>query len=90
LTKSIAVYYAEKGIRCNIINPGGAQTNISKNSGGDYHPAQASLSQLCAAMPVKCYFEPIEVARACLFLCCDDSKCVNGAVLAVDKGMACC
>jgi NAD(P)-dependent dehydrogenase (short-subunit alcohol dehydrogenase family) len=90
LTKSIAVQYAEQGIRCNIINPGGAQTSICEHSGGKPHPAMASLSKICAAMPVRCYLDPIEIARACLFLCSDESKFINGAVLAVDKGMACC
>jgi NAD(P)-dependent dehydrogenase (short-subunit alcohol dehydrogenase family) len=90
LTKSIAVEYAEQGIRCNIINPGGVQTDIGSHSGGNYHPAMASLSKINAAMPVKCYLDPVEIARACLFLCGDESKCINGAVLAVDRGMACC
>jgi NAD(P)-dependent dehydrogenase (short-subunit alcohol dehydrogenase family) len=90
LTKSIAVEYAEQGIRCNIINPGGTQTDIGSHSGGNYHPAMASLSKIVAALPIKCYLDPVEIARACLFLCGDESKCINGVVLAVDRGMACC
>jgi NAD(P)-dependent dehydrogenase (short-subunit alcohol dehydrogenase family) len=90
LTKSVAVQYAEQGIRSNIINPGGVQTNLGEHSGGNYHPAMASLSKINAAMPVQCYLDPIEIARACLFLCSDESKFINGAVIAVDKGMACC
>ncbi|MCC8023594.1 MAG: SDR family oxidoreductase, partial [Clostridiales bacterium] len=39
LTRSIAVAYAKKGIRCNIITPGGTNTEIALHSGGAYHEA---------------------------------------------------
>jgi len=88
LTKSIAFAYAKDGIRCNIIHPGGTATNISKNSGGDYHKAHEKLSAIVRAMPVSFYGQPEEIAKACLFLCSDDSKWINGAVLSVDGGMS--
>lgn len=90
LTKSIAFEYASKGIRCNIIHPGGMQTNIGETSGGSYHPAGAKLSKIIANFPVNYYADPIEIARTNLFLCSDDSKHINGAVISVDGGMACC
>ncbi|MEK3697933.1 SDR family oxidoreductase [Paenibacillus sp. FSL R10-2199] len=90
LTKSIAVGYGKEGIRCNIINPGGTNTNIHKNSGGAYHPAGQALSKIVASFPVNSYGQPEDIAKACLFLCSDDAKQINGAVLAVDGGMACC
>ncbi|AIQ31527.1 hypothetical protein P40081_27775 [Paenibacillus sp. FSL P4-0081] len=90
LTKSIAVGYGKEGIRCNIINPGGTNTNIHKNSGGAYHPAGQVLSKIVASFPVNSYGQPEDIAKACLFLCSDDAKQINGAVLAVDGGMACC
>jgi NAD(P)-dependent dehydrogenase (short-subunit alcohol dehydrogenase family) len=90
LTKSIAFQHSRDGIRCNVINPGGTRTNIGEHSGGDYHPAQAALSKLIQAMPVNWYIEPVEIAKACLFLCSDDAVFVNGAVIAVDGGMAVC
>ena len=43
LTLSIAVAYANKGIRCNLIHPGSVTTQISKHSGGNYHPEGAKL-----------------------------------------------
>lgn len=91
LTMSIAFSYASKGIRCNIIHPGGMQTNIAENSGGEYHPeGHPRLSNLVRAMPLFCYGEPVEVAYACLFLCSDESTLINGAVLSVDAGMSTC
>jgi NAD(P)-dependent dehydrogenase (short-subunit alcohol dehydrogenase family) len=94
LSKSIAFRYAAQGIRCNVVNPGGTRTKIIEHSieqtGGSYHEAGADLSQLIRAMPVHSYLEPEEVAAACLFLCSDEAKAINGAVLAVDGGMSVC
>lgn len=90
LTKSIAFSYAEDNIRCNIIHPGGAATNISQTSGGEYHPAQQKLSNLIKAMPVKFYNDPIEIANGCLFLCSDESTWINGTEISIDGGMATC
>ncbi|MDR1712689.1 MAG: SDR family oxidoreductase [Coriobacteriales bacterium] len=90
LTKSIAFGYVENNVRCNIIHPGGMRTNIGEHSGGAYHPAQAKLSKICAAMPVMCYADPREIANACLFLASDDAKLITGAELSVDLGMSVC
>ncbi len=90
LTRSIAFAYGADGIRCNVINPGGARTSIGEHSGGDYHPAGAKLSAIIKAMPFFCYMDPIEIAKSCLFLCSDDATHINGAVLDVDCGMSTC
>jgi NAD(P)-dependent dehydrogenase (short-subunit alcohol dehydrogenase family) len=90
LTKSIAFGYIDQGIRCNIIHPGGMRTQIGEHSGGNYHPAGARLSKLVQAMPVFCYGDPVEIAKACLFLASDDAAYITGAELSVDLGMAVC
>ena len=90
LTKSIAFGFGNKGIRCNIVHPGGMNTNIGHTSGGNYHPAIQSLSKIVQNFPVNWYGDPIEIARTCLFLCSDDARHINGAVISVDGGMACC
>jgi NAD(P)-dependent dehydrogenase (short-subunit alcohol dehydrogenase family) len=90
LTKSIAFEYAKQGIRCNIIHPGGMATNIGQNSGGAYHEAGQKLSKIVQSMPVTFYGQPVEIAYTCLFLCGDESKLINGAVLSVDGGMSVC
>jgi NAD(P)-dependent dehydrogenase (short-subunit alcohol dehydrogenase family) len=90
LTKSIAVEFGRNGVRCNIIHPGGMNTNIGETSGGSYHPAGQALSKIVSSFPVNWYGNPIEIAKTCLFLCSDDSKHINGSVISVDGGMACC
>lgn len=91
LTMSIAVGFASKGIRCNAINPGAVNTNIDFNSGGQYHAAGLQLFEdIVAKLPVKWVCEPEEIAPTALFLCSDESKHVNGAIVAVDGGMSVC
>jgi NAD(P)-dependent dehydrogenase (short-subunit alcohol dehydrogenase family) len=91
LTKSIAVAYAAKGIRCNAINPGAVRTEISAHSGGDYHVAGLQrFMDIAGKLPVKWVCEPEEIALTALFLCGDESKHINGAVIAVDGGMSAC
>lgn len=91
LTQSIAVGFANKGIRCNIINPGGINTNIGQHSGGEYHPeGMGMLLDIVGKFPIKQYGEPEDIAKTALFLCSDDSAHVNGAIVSVDGGMSAC
>jgi NAD(P)-dependent dehydrogenase (short-subunit alcohol dehydrogenase family) len=91
LTLSIAVGFARKGIRCNAINPGAVNTEISAHSGGDYHPGGFRMFlDIVEKLPVNWVCEPDDIARTALFLCSDDSKHINGAVIAVDGGMSAC
>jgi NAD(P)-dependent dehydrogenase (short-subunit alcohol dehydrogenase family) len=91
LTLSIAVSYARKGIRCNVLNPGAVTTDIGQHSGGEYHPEGLKLFlDYAGKLPVNWICEPEEIAKTALFLCSDESKHVNGAVVAVDGGMSAC
>ena len=91
MTKSIAVWYSQKGVRCNIINPGGIMTNIGAHSGGDYHPEGINLLRnVIGKFPVDIVGEPEDIANAALWLCVDESKHITGAVLPVDAGASCC
>src|SRR5882762_309059 len=70
LTLSIAVGFARKGIRCNAINPGAVNTEISAHSGGDYHPEGFRMFlDIVERLPVKWVCEPEDIARTALFLC---------------------
>lgn len=91
LTLSIAVGFARQGIRCNLINPGGVRTQIGPHSGGEYHAAGLKMfADIVEKFPVKWYCEPEEIAPTALFLCSDESKHVNGAIVSVDGGMSAC
>jgi NAD(P)-dependent dehydrogenase (short-subunit alcohol dehydrogenase family) len=92
MTLSIAVAYAAKGIRCNVINPGPvSNTQIGENSGDEFHAQGHRMAlEILRGMPVRQTCEPEEIASVALFLCSEESKHVNGAVVAVDGGMSAC
>lgn len=91
LTRSIAVFYARKGVRCNVINPGAVRTQIGSHSGGEYHTEGFQLfKDIAEKLPVDWHCDPKDVAPTALFLCSDESKHVNGAIVAVDGGMSAC
>jgi len=91
LTLSTAVAYARHGIRCNAINPGAVKTDIGQHSGGDYHKEGIKMFlDIVDKLPVNWICEPEEIARTALFLCSDEAKHLNGAVVAVDGGMSAC
>lgn len=82
MTRSIAYQYAQKGIRCNAICPGGVATNISVVS-----PDPLGYERLTTTLGMAVRTaQPDELARVALFLASDDSSFVNGAVVVADGG----
>ncbi|MGP4108697.1 SDR family oxidoreductase [Virgibacillus sp. L01] len=84
LTKNTGFMYAEKGIRCNAIAPGGVETNIA-SSMKNINEFGASRTQLAhGVMPRS--GQPEEIAQVALFLASDESSFVNGTVVTADGG----
>jgi len=84
LTRNVAFQYADLGIRCNAIAPGGVETNIGV---GSATPSQFGLEKAMkgtAANPRT--GKPEEIAAVALFLASDDASFVNGAVIVADAG----
>ena len=84
LTKNVAFQYADQGIRCNAIAPGGVNTNIGETfktpnsfgigkamSGATFNPRSG---------------EPEEIATIASFLASEEASFVNGAVITADGG----
>lgn len=80
LTRSIAVTYAARGIRANVICPGLTLTPMVERLGKDFIRRTTDL------IPMKRAAAPEEIAYAALFLASDESSFVTGAVLPVDGG----
>jgi NAD(P)-dependent dehydrogenase (short-subunit alcohol dehydrogenase family) len=83
LTKNIGFMYAQKGIRCNAIAPGGVNTNIGKTMKPNEFGMTRCMSG-AAAMPRM--GEAEEIAKTALFLACADSSFVNATVVTADGG----
>jgi NAD(P)-dependent dehydrogenase (short-subunit alcohol dehydrogenase family) len=83
LTRSIASYYAPRGIRANVICPSLIATPMSQRAQDNEH-IRARLAQL---QPLTGEFgSPKDVAHAALYLASDEASFVTGSVLTVDGG----
>ena len=81
-TKSIAVEYARKNIRCNCVNPGIINSGMIK----PYLDDPKAKSVLEERLPLARVGQPQDVANAVLYLASDESSWVTGTVLNVDGG----
>ncbi|HHU66305.1 SDR family NAD(P)-dependent oxidoreductase [Corynebacterium sp.] len=92
LTKNTAYTYGRENIRCNLIAPGGVETNIMTTSAavneGDIDPSHG----LAAITPIHesalRNAQPEELAATIVFLLSDAASNVNGVLLPVDAGWA--
>ena len=84
LTKNTGYMYANKGIRCNAIAPGGVETNIAASMTNINQFGASRTQAVQAVMPRTGKAE--EIAAVALFLASDDSSFVNGTVITADAG----
>ncbi|MDW9502273.1 glucose 1-dehydrogenase [Sinorhizobium meliloti] len=82
-TRVIAAEYASKGVRANVICPGGIETPIYLE-----HLARdpESVDKTVSLIPAGRVGKPEEIAQAMLFLASDASSYMTGAVVPVDGG----
>jgi NAD(P)-dependent dehydrogenase (short-subunit alcohol dehydrogenase family) len=82
LTKNFAIMYGPRGVRVNCICPGWIETPMTAVIQG----AEAIRQQLEEQTPLRRMGKPEEIAKAALFLACDESSFVTGTPLIVDGG----
>ena len=85
VSKNSAHMYKKDGIRISSVIPGGIETGVV----GDYSKLnQFGLGRVMSALendnPMG---QPVDIAKATLFLASDDAKFINGAGLVVDGGV---
>lgn len=83
MTREIAVIYARRGIRANALCPGPVLTPLLAKFLSD----EAKRRRRLVHIPMGRFGEPIEIARAALFLASDESSFMTGASLLVDGGI---
>ena len=90
LTKNTAYTYGRENIRCNLVAPGGVETNIMTTSATDTEIDPAN--GLAAITPIHQgairNATPEELAGPIVFLLSDAASDVNGAIIPVDGGWA--
>lgn len=80
MTKTLALEYAEKGIRVNSVSPGYIDTPLLAE-------APEELKQLLVSRhPIGRLGQPEEIAAAVLFLASDQASFITGSDLLVDGG----
>ena len=85
-TKTIAVDHAAQGIRVNALMPGVIDTPMPAKSLKRYADPEAMRTFWKHRHPMGRIGQPEEVAKAALFLACEDSSFVTGTLLFVDGG----
>ena len=76
LTRYLATYWAEEGVRCNAMCPGGVE-----NGQSEYF-----LEKVSSRIPMNRLARPNEYQGTLVWMLSDASSYLNGAIIAVDGG----
>jgi NAD(P)-dependent dehydrogenase (short-subunit alcohol dehydrogenase family) len=90
MTRSMALDHAHENIRVNAVCPGDTFVERWLEKGyfeeSDPVTREQAMADSAAYIPLKRFADPLEIARAALFLASDDSSFVTGHLLLVDGG----
>jgi NAD(P)-dependent dehydrogenase (short-subunit alcohol dehydrogenase family) len=83
-SKALAAEYLTRGVRVNVVAPGGVDTPLM---GRFELPDGADVKELTKLMTPMGFSTPAEIAASVAFLASDESSYTTGAVLSVDGGL---
>jgi NAD(P)-dependent dehydrogenase (short-subunit alcohol dehydrogenase family) len=86
MSRVLASELAPRGIRVNIVVPGGTRTPIWSMVSGSDEPFIEAEALLANHIPLGRFCDPDDVAKALVYLASDDSSYVTAAELVVDGG----
>jgi 2-keto-3-deoxy-L-fuconate dehydrogenase len=89
MTRSIAVDYVKRGIRCNCICPARVHTPFVDGYLATHYPGREKdmFATLSAAQPIGRMGTTDEIAALALYLCSDEAAFVTGQAYAIDGGV---
>jgi NAD(P)-dependent dehydrogenase (short-subunit alcohol dehydrogenase family) len=89
-TTALALQYAARGIRANVILPGMIDTPlIYQQIASNYASAEEMVAARSRAVPMGRMGTAFDVAAAAVFLASDEAKFITGVALPVDGGQSC-
>ena len=87
LTKSLALDLGRDGIRVNCLCPGITDTPMLREHLGHGDEGEARILERLSRVPLGKILSPEDVARAAVYLACDDSEGITGILHVVDGGL---
>ena len=88
LTKSIAVDYMARGIRCNCVAPGTIDSPWVGRIVESYEDPVAARQRMVERQPLGRLGRPAEVAHSILYLALPEADFVHGTCLTIDGGFS--
>lgn len=92
-TRSLALDYAKQGIRSNCICPGCIRTPLCERFNAEVGARKGKSGEevlnefVMANIPMERVGTPEEVSSVVTFLCSDDARYINGAIIPIDGGL---
>ena len=83
LSKSLAIQFASKNIRSNIILPGPIETGMQKR----WKKNPKAKKNLEKFIPLQRVGKPQDISNACMFLISDQANYITGTEIIVDGGI---
>ena len=87
MTKSVAIDYVKKGIRCNAICPGTIETPSLGDRIAAFEDPEAARRAFIARQPMGRLGTAEEIAAIALYLAADESAYTTGQLFVVDGGI---
>ncbi|WP_326791497.1 SDR family oxidoreductase [Streptomyces sp. NBC_00841] len=87
LTKQVAVQWAKDGIRCNCVCPGTVDSPWVGRLLEQSDDPQRRRAELVARQPLGRLAQPVEIAKAAVYLASDDAAFVTGTEFVIDGGI---
>jgi 2-keto-3-deoxy-L-fuconate dehydrogenase len=89
MTRSVAIDYVKRGIRCNCVCPARVHTPFVDSYLASSYPGREAemFKKLSDYQPVGRMGRPEEVADLALYLCSDEASFVTGSAFSIDGGV---